>query len=167
MGEILDLGYDKALNGLPGMGTAEELAQDYLSKGGMQDEYIDNLINWQAAKCATSGFITSVGGLITLPVAIPTNILSWPYVQMRMIAAIAYIRGYDLHNDQVKTFVYAFLCGNEVKDILKQASIKIGESVRKQMIQKIPFSVIKTINKIVGQRLITKFGTKGIINLEK
>ena len=37
---------------------------------------LDNFISWQVAKCGTSGFLTGLGGLITLPVAIPANIAS-------------------------------------------------------------------------------------------
>ena len=35
------------------------------------------------------------------------------------------------------------------------------------LIKKIPFAVIKQINKAVGFRLVTKFGQKGVINLGK
>ena len=35
------------------------------------------------------------------------------------------------------------------------------------LIKKIPFSVIKQINKAVGFRMVTKFGQKGVINLGK
>ena len=51
------------------------------------------LIRWQNAKCATSGFIAGLGGSITLPVSIPANISSVLYIQIRMIAAIAYMGG--------------------------------------------------------------------------
>ncbi|WHP42989.1 hypothetical protein [Lysinibacillus capsici] len=36
-----------------------------------------------------------------MPITIPTNLASVMYMQMRMIAAIAQIRGYDLKDDQV------------------------------------------------------------------
>lgn len=37
-----------------------------------------------------------------MPIAIPTNLASNVYMQMRMIAAISHIRGYDLKDDHVK-----------------------------------------------------------------
>ena len=52
-------------------------------------------------KCGTSGLVTGLGGLITLPVAIPANISSVMYVQMRTIACIAKMGGYDVTSDQV------------------------------------------------------------------
>lgn len=96
MQQILDWGYDKATNGLPGTPTAQELAEDYLSKHNSVESAIHSLIKWQNTKAATSGFLTGLGGIITLPVAIPANLASVLYVQIRMVAAIAYMRGYDL-----------------------------------------------------------------------
>ena len=167
MMELLDWCYDKSVNGLPKMETAEELAQKYLHKHKNVDNAINEFVNWQTAKCTTSGFLTGLGGLMTLPVALPTNITSVLYVQIRMIAAIAHMRGYDLKDDQVKTFVYVALTGQAATDILKQAGIKIGTKMSTSLIKKIPFAIIKQINKAVGFRLVTKFGQKGVINLGK
>lgn len=41
------------------------------------------------------------------------------------------MRGYDLKEDQVKTFVYVTLTGKSVLDILKKAGIKVGNQVAK------------------------------------
>jgi len=165
--KLLDWAYEKSINGLPGADTGYEIAEDYLAKHSSVDKAVDSLIRWQNAKSATSGFLTGLGGLITLPVAIPANIASVTYVQMRMIAAIAHMRGYDLKDDQVKTFVFVCLTGQSASDILKQAGIKLGTAVTKQAIKKIPGEIIKSINKAVGFRLVTKFGEKGILNLGK
>jgi uncharacterized protein (DUF697 family) len=80
-----------------------------------------------------------------------------------MIAVIAHIGGYDLKDDNVRAFVYLCLCGNAAKDILKEAGIKIGM----QLTRSVSGEVIKTINRAVGFRLLTKFGQKGSINLVK
>ncbi|WP_246943449.1 EcsC family protein [Bacillus pinisoli] len=165
--QVLDWAYEKAVNGLPGTDTAADLAESYLSKHSDVEKAIESLIRWQNAKGATSGFLTGLGGLITLPVAIPANIASVMYVQIRLIASIAHMRGYDLKDDQVKTFVFVCLTGQAATDILKQAGLKLGTALAKQAIKKIPGEVIKAINKAVGIRLVTKFGEKGIINLGK
>ena len=167
MMQVLEWGYEKAIQGLPGMESAEELAKRYLEKYDTVDEAIDTFINWQCAKCATSGFITGLGGLLTLPVAIPANISSVIFVQIRMIETIAKMRGYNLKDDQVKTLVFVALTGQAATDILKQAGITIGSKVGINLIKKMPMKVIYQINKKVGFRLVTKFGQKGIINLGK
>lgn len=167
MGKVLEWTYAKAINGIPGTETAYDLANNYLEKNGDVDKAIDSLVNWQITKCATSGFLTGLGGAITLPVAIPANIASVIYVQMRMIASVAHLRGYDLKDDQVQTFVYACLTGQSATELVKSAGIKIGVKVGQVQIKRIPGEVIKKINQAVGFRMVTKFGSKGFINLGK
>lgn len=166
--KVLDWAYEKTLNGLPGTSSAEELAYEYLNKhGGNVRQACDSLINWQVSKCATSGFLSGLGGLITLPVAIPANVSSVIYIQMRMIATIACIGGYDIKDDSVKTLVYMCLTGNTAAEIAKNAGIKIGTKLAQSSIQKISAETIKRINQAVGFRLVTKFGQKGVLNLGK
>ena len=127
MMNLLDVCYDKALQGvLPGEKSIEELAEDYLYKSSSKKKAIDNLIGYQTVLCGTNGFITGLGGLLVLPVAIPANIASVIYVQLRMIAAIAHINGYDIYSDQVRTIAYACLTGSSATNILKKEVIYYG-----------------------------------------
>lgn len=164
---VLNWAYEIALNGLPGMGTAIELAHDYEDEEGSLTDKVNSLIRWQISKTATSGFLTGVGGLITLPVAVPADLASSVYLQMRMIAAIAHLGGYDVKNDKVKTLIYICLVGESAKDILKDVGIQIGLKTGKKLITSIPGKVLVKINQMVGFKLATKFGTKGAINLVK
>ena len=84
-----------------------------------------------------------------------------------MIAAIAYIGGYDIKDDSVKSLVYMCLTGNAAVEIAKEVGIKLGTKLTQSAIQKISFETIKRINQAVGFRLITKFGQKGVVNLGK
>ena len=165
--QVLDWAYDKALNGVHGLDSAQELAEDYMKQNDSLESKVNSLIRWQNSKCATSGFISGLGGIITLPVAIPANIASVMYVQIRMIAAIAYMGGHDIKDDRVKSLVYVCLLGNASKDILKDLGINIGTKLAKSSIEKISGKVILKINQTVGFRLVTKSGTKGLINLGK
>ena len=165
---LLDSIYDNVIDGLPGAETAEELAKEYLRESGTLSERADSLIRYQIVKCSTSGFLTGLGGLFTLPVAIPANLASVIYVQLRMIAAIAYMGGYNPRDDKVKTLAYVCLCGSKASDIIKDAlAVPLAKVAAKGLINKIPTEVIKQINKAVGVRLVTKFGEKGFINLGK
>jgi hypothetical protein len=164
---MLDTLYDNALEGLPGSETAVELAEDYLKDNGTVDEAIDSLINWQVAKCGATGFLTGLGGLITLPVAIPADLAANYYIQIRVVAAIAHMRGYDIKSDKLKSFLYIALIGDAAKDTLKNVGIKIGEALTKKLIQSISRETIKKINQAIGRRILTKFGEKGVLNLGK
>ena len=168
MMKLLDWTYEKVIDGIPGFDTAQELGDSYLDQGGTLEQKINSLIRWQNTKTGTSGFVTGLGGIITLPVAIPANVSSVLFIQIRMIAAIAHMCGHDVNNDRVKTLVYVSLCGSSAKDILKQAWIQFGVKMSQSMINKyLTREVIKAINKAVGFRLITKNGTTGIINVGK
>ena len=165
--KTLDWAYEKATTGVPGVDSAQEIAESYLNKKGTLYEQANSLIRWQNAKCTTSGFLSGLGGIITMPVAIPANIASVIYVQIRMIAAIAYMGGYDVRDDRVKALVYSCMAGNAAKDIIKEIGIKIGTKLTNTAIKRVSVEVIKKINQAVGFRLLTKFGSTGAINLGK
>lgn len=168
MVDILDVCYGKALNGIPKVSkSVDELAEDYSSKYPDVKKAAEALVANQLVKCTTSGFLTGLGGIITLPVAVPANVSSVLYVQLRMIAAVAKLGGYEPNTDQVQTLVYACMTGQAVGDVLKGTSIKLGTKIATSSIQKISGATLTRINQAVGFRLITKFGQKGIINLGK
>lgn len=170
VGKALDLAYDKAVDGIPGvpgLESAEELANDYLNDPESLEDKIDTLIRYQVLKATTSGFVTGLGGVLTLPVAIPANLVSVMYLQLQMVAAIARMGGHDVRNDRVKAVCYACLCGNAATEVLQTAGITIGKKLTEKAIKQLSFDVIKKINQAVDVRLITKFGQTGVINLGK
>ena len=130
-----------------------------------KEEACKAMIKNQIIKCTTSGFVTGFGGIISIPVTLPANIGSVLYVQMRMITCTAYMAGFELRSDQTQTFVYACLAGFAVNELIKQAGIKFGVKFANGLIKKIPGKVLTKINQKVGFRFITKFGTKGIVNI--
>lgn len=166
--KILDNCYEACLNGIPKVSDDVKLvADEYLNKYKNKETACKKMLDNQIIKCTTSGFITGFGGILTLPVSLPANITSVIYVQMRMIACAAYMGGYDLSSDETRTFIYACLAGVAVNGLIKQASLKFGVKFANVLIKKIPGKVLTKINQKVGMRFITKFGTKGVINLGK
>lgn len=171
--EILDWGYNAALNGLPGEKTCEELAKEYLSKQHSKDQLTNRrkaasqFAGWQIAKCTTTGFLLGIPGGPAMIATIPTDLASTIYVQLRMIATIAVIGGYDVNEDVVRSMVYCCMGGLSVSKALKEAGIVIGGKAALAGIKKIPGKALIAVNKKVGFRLLTKFGQKGVINLGK
>lgn len=166
--QLLDKLYEQSTQGIAKVSPPiETLASNYLQKNSDVDTAAKQFINYQIAKCTTSGFVTGLGGVITLPVAIPANVGSVLYVQMRMIACLAYMGGFDTDSDQVQTLVYACLAGISIDQIIKQAGIRFGNKFAMAMVKKIPGEVLTKINQKVGFRLLTKFGSKGVINIGK
>lgn len=169
--QLLDWAYEKCLDGIPKVSkTIPELAADYIHKYKNSEVAINKLIKSQISKNTVNGFVTGVGGAVTLPVTIamvPSNITSVMYVQMRMVAAIAYIRGYDLNNDEVQTFIYACIVGKGISDIFKEAGINTGMRFGTSVIKKIPGDVLLNINRTLGFRFVAKGGTKSVVKLTK
>ena len=73
-----------------------------------------------------------------MPVAIPANIISVIYVQLRMVAAIARIGGYDPSDDEVRTMAYVCITGTAAADILKKNGIVIGEKGAINLVKLVP-----------------------------
>lgn len=165
---VLDIVYKKALDGIPRVSSSvDELVDDYVRKNPTPRKAAWALCRVQIAKCGTSGFISGLGGLITLPVALPANLTSVLYVQMRMIAAVARIGGYDIYSDQVQTMIYMCLAGTSATDFAKDAGIKVGEKALEAAIMRIPTEALAAVNQKIGFSLFAKFGEQGVINLGK
>lgn len=166
--QTLDKLYEGSVKGIEKVSPPiSELANEYLDKYSDVESAAKAFINYQVAKCATSGFLAGLGGFITLPVAIPANIGSVMYVQMRMIACLAHMGGFDINSDQVQTLVYACLAGISIDKFVKNVGIQFGVKFTTAMVRKIPGTVLTKINQKVGFRFLTKFGSKGLINIGK
>jgi uncharacterized protein (DUF697 family) len=107
------------------------LADDYLLKQSYKthDARVDALIKWETTKNFTSGFITGLGGLLVLPISLPTAVAASWLIQARMAAAIARIYGHDLQSEAVRAFMVAALVGDSLKDIAKASGIVLGRGV--------------------------------------
>lgn len=91
--QVMDWAFDKANGSIPGFGTSAEMAERFLSKYGGVSEAISHLVNWQITSAATAGFVTSLGGLATMPLTLPANIAGVLAIQLRMVGAIADLGG--------------------------------------------------------------------------
>lgn len=160
---------DKAISGVPPFSSAKDLATEYLIDASYphHEDCVWSLINWETTKNFTSGFVTGLGGLLTLPISIPSAFgASW-IIQVRMAGAIARIHGHSLQSDRVRTLVLVSLLGDAGKEVLKQVGIKVAQKLGENLINQIPGKVLVKINKKVDFRLITKAGERGVVNLMK
>jgi hypothetical protein len=158
---------DAGINGMGVLPSAEYVAADHLNKAASVEDAINSIIAWRSTYAAGTGFITGLGGIATLPIAIPAGLLATYALGANTAAAIAHLRGYNAHSDQVKTMVLLCLLGEAVEETLKTAGVTIGTKVCQNLVKQIPGKVLIEINKKVGFRLITKAGEKGAINLMK
>lgn len=152
--KTLDWAYSKAVSGFTGVDSAYDLGNSYLAQKGSLEDQVDSLIKWQVAKAATSGFVTGLGGVMIMPLTVPANIASVIYVQIRMIAAIAYMGGHDIREDRVKSLIYICMVGNGAKELLKDMSIKAGERLAAKIAEKVSTNIASK----TGQKSVTSLG---------
>jgi hypothetical protein len=160
---------DKGLGGVPPLSSAENLASEYLIDQGYvdDDERVDSLINWETTKNFTTGFITGLGGVITLPVAIPSALgASW-LLQARMAGAIARIYGHDLGADRVRTMILLSLAGDVAKEAMKGLGFRYGGKLTERTVAQVPGRALVEVNKRIGLRLLTKAGERSFVNFSK
>jgi len=168
MTRLLNWSYDKAVDGnAPGVKNVEQLAREYTEKYPDIESAIKHYVHWQEGKSGTTGVITGFGGFATMAATIPADLASVTYIQLKMIAVIATIRGYDPHDDEVRSLAFISFLGMTAVDFVKKTGIKAAESLGVKTIKNIPQVVLNKINTSVGSRFVTKFGEKGAINLGK
>jgi hypothetical protein len=160
--------YDHAKSAIPGIGSAEDLAESHLTRcGGSRERAVDSIVAWQVGYAGAAGFVSNLGGVMTLPVAIPANLASVLLIQLRMIAAIAHVRGYKISDERVRTLAFLCLAGSGAANIMEEFSVKLGTTLTSRLIMRIPAAALTRINQAVGFRLVTRAGAAGLVNLTK
>ena len=164
----LDQVLDHALNGIGPLPSAADLAGEYRRRTYKSDAgRVRALIRWATAKNAATGFVTGLGGLLALPVAVPSSLAASLAIQASMVAAIAEVYGHDSKDDRVRTTILLCMLGNGLQDVTKHAAVVTGQKIAIESLKALPGKVLIEINKKLGFRLLTKFGQKGVVNLAK
>ena len=154
---------------MPPLSSAEALAAEYLAdmRHEDDDERVDSLINWETTKNFTTGFITGLGGVISLPVSVPSALgASW-LLQARLAGAIARIYGHDLRQDRVRTLVLMSLAGDVARDAMKVTGVSLGNRLTQRAAAQIPGRALVEINKRIGVRLLSKASERSLVNVSK
>jgi uncharacterized protein (DUF697 family) len=105
-------------------GAKASAARQLQRSGGSPDKAIEALINFHVQLASAQGFVTNLGGVAALPVSVPANLTGVAVVQVRMVAAIAHLRGYDLDDNRVRTaLVMCLLGGERVVKLIKEGKL--------------------------------------------
>jgi EcsC protein family len=129
-----DWAYGKAVDGMPGLDGAQELAARHAARHQSRDAAVKALIARQAGIAGAAGFVTGCGGFVALPAALPANLASALYIQARLVAAIAHLRGHDVRSDEVRALALACLTGSRAADTLKDAGVRLGTRLTRDAI---------------------------------
>jgi hypothetical protein len=155
---ILNVGLD----GAGPIDSAAEVAAEALKKeNGNVEEAIDRVGRSHVIGGGIGGFATGLGGFVTMPVALPVNVLEFYVQATRMVGAIAHLRGYDVNDQRIRSAILLTLIGSDSDEVLKKAGMATGGGRLAQLAMKnMPQAAVLVINKAVGFRLLKSVGGK-------
>lgn len=115
----------RAIHGVGPLPPAASAAQKQLDEqDGMVDQAVQEIIENHVSLAAAQGFVTNLGGLATAAFAIPANIAGLAVLQVRMVAAIAHLRGYDLADPRVRNAILLCALGEDtVRGLIKKRKV--------------------------------------------
>jgi len=156
--QALEWIYDSATSG------SAELAESYRLKwAGDREQSIDDLIRAHTRYAALVGFMTGFGGILSTPVAAPLNISSVIVIQVRMIAAIAHLRGYAVTDPKVKTLVFICLTGSSAAALLQELGFSVGKRISARVLAHGTRITAQKFNTTLGRHLLLRYGARKCI----
>lgn len=106
------------------LGASVYADRELTKANGDVPQAISAVIEQHTAMAGGQGFLTSLGGLLLLPISMPANLTGLAVLQVRMVGAIAHLRGYDVDDSRVRTAVTAVLLGEDnVDDMVKKGKL--------------------------------------------
>lgn len=101
-----------AIEGRAKLPGARAAARSLLEQRRDPEVAITWLINQHVALAGGQGFLTNWGGLLVSIVTIPANMAAATFLQARMVAGIAHLRGYELRDPRVRTAILMVMLGS-------------------------------------------------------
>lgn len=158
---------DAGIEGKGPFHSAQQVADVALSSHPDSEQAIDAVVSQHLKLGAAGGFATGLGGFVTLPVALPANVVEFYLVATRMVAAIAAARGYDIRQPEIRSAVLLTLVGADSDDLLKKAGVATTGRLSNLAAQRLPGPALMVVNKAVAFRLISQIGKKALVRVGK
>jgi hypothetical protein len=155
---LMDLGFD----GRGPFESAQRVADIAIAEHPRPERAIKAIVASHLRLAAAGGFVTSLGGFVAMPIALPANVLEFYLVATRMVAGIASTRGYDLRRPEVRSAVLLALVGADAEDLLSKAGYSSTWGLANLAAEGLPGPALLAVNKAVGFRLLNQFGRKSL-----
>lgn len=156
---LLDIGLD----GRGPIKSAAQVASAAKKDKGSREEAIKAIARATTVRGGIGGFVTGLGGFVTMPIALPANVLEFYVQATRMVGAIATLRGYDINEPRIRTAVLLTLVGSKSDDVLKKAGMATGGGrITALALRNMPPAALMVVNKAVGFNLMRGVGTKAL-----
>jgi len=156
---LLDIGLD----GRGPFDSAAQIAEEARREKGSGEEAINAIARGTMLRGGIGGFVTGLGGFVTMPIALPANVLEFYVQATRMVGAIATLRGYDVQDERIRTAVLLTLVGSKSDDVLKKAGMATGGGrLASLALKNMPPAALMVANKAVGFNLMRSVGGKAL-----
>jgi EcsC protein family len=115
----------RAIAGVGPLPPAAKAAEAQLrEQKGNRDRAVHEVIENHVRYAGAQGFLTNLGGVVTMAITVPTNVTGLALIQCRMIAGIAHLRGYDLEDPRVRNAILTCLLGEDaVNSMIKKKKL--------------------------------------------
>lgn len=105
---------DKSIDGVGPLRSASASADSKLVDAhGDVELAISKLTRLHVSLAGAQGFVTNLGGVAALAVAMPANVVGVTLVQCHLVAGIAHLRGYDLDDPRVRNAILVCMLGED------------------------------------------------------
>jgi hypothetical protein len=162
---------EKGIAGVGPLSSAEALAREYLDDASYasNEARIDALVLRETTKNFATGFITGLGGFLTLPVAVPSALAASWVLQARLAAAIARIHGHDLASQRTRTAILLSLAGDVAREAMGDLGVPLvsGNRLTRRAVEQIPGRALVEVNKRIGLRLLARAGERSLANFSR
>lgn len=151
----------RAIDGFGTFQGAREVARKQLERTRDVDLAVKEVIEQHVRLAGAQGFVTNVGGIITMPVALPANLAGLAALQVRAAAAIAHLRGYDITEPRVRAASLMIVLGHDdVKKAIK--SRRLAGTPHEVATGIVPMSAdaLNELTALVGSSLVGRVGGK-------
>ena len=155
IGRMVQMLMDTGLDGRGPLRPATSLADAALRRTSDPEEAVERIVRLHVAGAASGGFVTGLGGFVTMSVALPVNVAEFYVQATRMVGAIAVVRGYDLRDPQVRTAVLLTLVGSRADEVLAKAGVATsGGALTRVALKRLPPGALMVVDKAIGFRVV-------------
>ena len=153
---LVEMLISTGLDGRGPLSSSREVAEEVLAKSdGDREKAIARLARATTVKGSIGGFLTGLGGFVTMAVSLPVNVAEFYIQAVRMVGAIATLRGYDVDEPRVRTAVLLTLVGSDSDEVLKKAGMTTASGrLTSYALKGLPPAALMIVNKAVGFRLM-------------
>lgn len=161
---------ERAIDGVGPIQPASVAADTKLLKhDGAVEAAVTGSIRSHTAVAGAEGFVTNVGGLVTLAAAIPANVAGLALIKCHLVAGVAHLRGYELDDPRVRNAVLACMLGRETTRALIKAerlpstpmAIATAPAADPMLDERVAREVTTTlVTSVTGRRIATVAGRR-------